>query len=460
MGRTAVLSRALEHIESDQDYVLRVTPAGDAPLAALRPHLADDVADMAVPGEAMRAAARALAAQCAGRRLVVALDDAHLFDHPTVLTLRTLCRQGDAVLLATCLAGAGPDGRPDATESLRYEPGMQTIALPPLNLDEVTAALMGVVKGPVHPATAAAVHAVSGGNPRLLHELVVRRRLGESMAPRDGVWRMSEAPYSLVRGPLGLEGGGPPATGDPGDAERLVDAARQAWRELAVDRADELCRMAAWQGVGQQLAAVWANVLLLRGRVRDCMRFLDSLPDSVVEVTPDLALVKAMTLAFGMGRPGAVDDFLLRATSHSIDLRDRLLAYRAWVLAMAGHVDKAIGAVDGVDRSDRETAVFVHATRGAITLGRGRADEAVFHLRRALATAEGCPTTPPWMPPFLTANLIDAMLIAGRITEATTIANNFHGGEPGSGWDVAVTLSTLVSGRRMRQSATQETRIA
>jgi hypothetical protein len=462
VGRTTVLSRALEHIEDDLDEVLRVEPAGDAPLAALRPHLGDDVADSGLPGEAVKAAARALSERAADRRLVVVLDDAHLFDHPSVLALRALCRQGNAVLLATCVTARELDGHSDPTDSLRYEPGIQTISLPPLNMDEVAAVLAGVVSGPVHPATAEALHVVTGGRPRLLHELVIRHRLGESMVRRSGMWRMGEAPYPLVRGVRGLEGTAD-VTDDADNARRLVEAARLAWRELAVDRADELCRMAMWHGAGERVAPVWANVLLLRGRIEECLRFFDSLPDSVVETSPDLALVKAMTLAFGLGRPQAVDEFLLRATSHSIDLRDRLLAYRAWILAISGQADSALAAVDGVDRSDRETAIFVHATRAAITLGSGHADEAVFHLRRALATAETCPSAPPWMAPFLTANLIDAMLIAGRIGEATTIANGFHGGEPGSGWDVAVTLSALLSGRRPRQGtqgATPEARIA
>jgi len=443
MGRSAVLSRALEYVDAARDSIIRLRPAGAAPLAALRPHLADMPAGTASDTKfesAVPAAVQALAERAAGRRLVVALDDAHLADHASLLALRTLSRRGVVVLLATRPTVLERDRRSDPTDALRYEQGIQVLRLPPLTIDEVATVLTGVVKGPVHPATTEALHAATGGKPRLLYDLVVGGGLSGSMVVRGGVWRLGEPPESMI------------VEADERGSARLVEAARHAWRDLAVDRADELCRLAAWHGAAGQVAAEWANVLLLRGRADEGMRFLDSLPANMVEETPELALVKALTLAFGLGRTRAVCDFLLRATSRSTDLRDRLLAYRAWILAVTGNVHKAIDAVEGVVRSDRETAVFVHATRAAVMLSMDRANEAVFHFRRALATAESCPGIPPWTPPYLTACLIDAMMLAGRIKEATAMANGFHGGEPKSGWEIAVTLSALAAGHRPRSA--------
>lgn len=443
VGRSAVLSRALEHVDAARDVIIHVQPAGQAPLAALRPHLSDLPIDAIVDTKfesAVPAAVRTLAEQANGRRLVVAMDDAHLADHASLLTLRTLCRQGDAVLLVTRPTVTEADRRLDPTDTLRYERGMQVLRLPPLTVDEVATLLTGVVRGPVHPATTEALHGATGGKPRLLYDLVMDGGLADSMVVRGGVWRLGEAPKAV------------PVDGNDRGAARLVEAARLAWRELAVDRADELCRLAAWHGVADQVATEWANVLLLRGRAEEGMRFLDSLPADLVEEDPELTLVKVLTLAFGLGRTRTVADFLLRATSRTTGLRDRLLAYRAWILAVTGNVGKAAGALEGVVRSDRETAVFVHGTRAAIMLAMDHANEAVFHFRRALATAQSCPGIPPWMPPYLTASLIDAMMLAGRIKEATSIANGFHGGEPGSGWEIAVTLSTLAAGHRPRSA--------
>ncbi|HEU5158527.1 MAG TPA: ATP-binding protein [Streptosporangiaceae bacterium] len=444
MGRTAVLARALDLVDGERDAVIRVEPAGDAPLSALRAHLPDDLRDRilrdAAFGDAVSAAASALAERAGGRRLVVAFDDAHLADHASLLALRTLSRQGTAVLVATRSTSPWPDGRLDPTDCLRYEREMRTVNLSPLSRDEVAAVLAAVVGGHVHPATTEAMHAATGGNPRRLHDLVVGNRLAESMVVDGGMWRLGAGPGSVL------------AAGRV-DIAKLVEAVGNAWRELAVDRADELCRLALWHGVGDQVADAWVNVLLLRGRAAEGLRFLDALPDGRADTSVELVLGRAMTLAFGLGRPAAASEFLLRSCNRMPALRDRLLAYRAWIIAVTGRPAKAAEVLAGVEKSDRETAVFVHATRAAVALVRNSGNEAVFHLRRAVVAAETCHGIPPWMPPYLTACLIDAMLLAGRIGEATAIANGFHAGEPGSGWEIAVTLSALAAGRGQRNKA-------
>jgi hypothetical protein len=440
VGRTAVLSRALESVDSERDSIIHIHPSGDAPFAALRPYLTTDFQADAPLSDSVRSAARALTERADGRRLIVALDDAHLADHASVLTLRALSRQGDAVLVVTQSISADHGQRPDPTDSLRYERGTQTLCLPPLSIDEVAAVLTGVIGGHVHPATTEALHAATGGKPRLLYDLVVGCGLAECMVTRNGMWRLGDAPGTAL--PQATDG-----------AARLVGAARHAWRELNVERADELCRLAVWRGASEQIAAVWANVLLLRGRAQEGIRLLDSLPHTLIEQTAELALIKALTLALGLSRADLAGDFLLRATSHNTHLRDRLLAYRAWILAVTHRVDKAAHALDGVDRGDRETAVFVHATRAAVVFAAGNANQAVFHLRRALATAEGCVDAPPWMAPYLTACLIDALLLAGRSKEATTTASGFHGGEQGSGWEIAVAFSALTTAHQPAQLA-------
>jgi hypothetical protein len=440
MGRTAILSRALEHVDSERDLVIRIEPASAEPLAALRSHLPADLPSGGALDGAVSAAARALAERAADRRLVVAVDDAHLADEASLLALRALSRQGAAVLLATRRAPAPEERRVDPTACLLYEQGMRMVALPPLSREEVAALLSCVVGGPVHPATTEALHAVTDGNPRQLHDLLMGRRLTDSMVLRDGVWRLGEPRRSA------------PPDGRL-DISRLVAAVRLAWRELAVDRVEELCRLALWHGAGTEVAAAWTNVLLLRCRAAEGLRFLDSLPDDVVEGSAELVLGKATMLAFGAGRVDAAGNFLLRATSRGTAARDRLLAYRAWMIAVTGRAAKAAEALHGVEKRDRETAAFVHATRAVIALTHGRGNDAVFHLRRALIAAETSPGLPPWMPPYLTACLIDALLLAGRIGDATTIAKGFHGGEPGSGWEIVVALSVLAAGRRSSRTS-------
>ncbi|MEU4745663.1 hypothetical protein AB0G02_35080, partial [Actinosynnema sp. NPDC023658] len=47
---------------------------------------------------------------------------------------------------------------------------------------------------------------------------------------------------------------------------------------------------------------------------------------------------------------------------------------------------------------------------------------AVSALRRALIGAERLRDDLPWLPPYLTANLVDGLFLAGRMSEATATA--------------------------------------
>ena len=88
------------------------------------------------------------------------------------------------------------------------------------------------------------------------------------------------------------------------------------------------------------------------------------------------------------------------------------------------------------DRKDKVRAV--------VELARNSPATAVPHLRRALIAAQSRRDDVPWMVPYLTANLIEALLLAGRLTEATAIASGFHGGKRDNGWNVVATLPEFI----------------
>jgi predicted ATPase len=163
-GRTTILGRALAHLAAGNDQVLRLLPSGEHRFAALRaifPHRLP-------PPAALPDAVRAIAGYAGDRRLVVAVDDAHLVDHASLLALRELSRAGKAVLLVTRPLIAEPPARPDPSECLSYERGVLILILKPLSVGEVAEALAEIAGGSVSQATAEAVHAATGGNPQLL----------------------------------------------------------------------------------------------------------------------------------------------------------------------------------------------------------------------------------------------------------------------------------------------------
>lgn len=399
-GRTSLVERLIESPEAARYHVVRIV-SSDTPA---------DVAARAGDGP--------------GALLVV--DDAHLCDHASLLALRELARRRGAAIVATTLAGT-PDRRPDPTDCLRFEPGARTLVLQPLTVEEVAALLSEIAGGHVRQATAAALHSASRGNAALLHDLLVGRGLVDRLTRGTGGWELRQVPRWQGR---------PRRQG----TRHLVEATWDAWRGRAFDRAFELCKAAAWCGEEQLVAVPMAHLLLLRGRPLECLRFLDSLGTGAVETTPHLALARALALANGLGKPQAAADFLLRAALAGGVTRPQplYLAYRAWIMALTG-----LGTAEpaSVDRDDRETALFVHAAQAMAEL-RLRSERAVFHLRRALALVSGgMEAGPPWLSPHLTACLIDALLLAGRSSEATLLAANFHAAEPASGWEVVSVLA-------------------
>lgn len=438
MGRSAVLREILRQANPGRDQIVRMLPAGNGPGATIRRFLsAVHGPGTPPPRDLATALTRELGRRAAGRRVIVAVDDAHLADHASMVALRALARRRRAVLVVTRVAPP-VGGAPDPTECLRYEQGLRALWLPELDSDEIGQILADITGARPHPATKWALRAATGGSPRLLRDLVSGRLL-DGVAVHDGVWRLGEPPD-----------GGPFLS--PANPGRIVEAVARTWQELALDRVEELCRLAQWCGLGDRVARIRAVLLLLRGRPADAMRVLDTAP-----ADPELALVRALVLALGHGRPVAAAELLLAAAHEHPGLWHRALTCRAWLLAITG---RPVELPSRVDRTDREAAVYQQAALATVALRSGQAADAVCHLRRAIATAERHRAELPWMTPFLTGCLIDALLLAGRINEATETASEFHAGKPGCGWDVAVAIATLAHGTRTAQHTSEGIRAA
>jgi len=297
---------------------------------------------------------------------------------------------------------------------------------------------------------------VTGGNPALLHSFVIDGRLADRMVAHDGRYQMApvlpvidgrladrmvahDGMYQLA--PVHLTG---LPTGDfTGDFSTPVST---AWRELALDRADELCRLAAWHGHIGAVSATWASVLLLRGKAADGLRVLDA---NDAQTSARVVITRAMLVGLGLRQVAEAEALLVDAARTDVVHRERLLACRAWLLAVTGSVAAAAIVCETVNpENDREATVFCRATMAARALAAGRAHEAVSYLRRALAAAEGLRDDLPWFAPYLTACLIDALLLAGRISEATAEATEFHAGQHGCGWSIAVAFDSLLTTRQ------------
>ncbi|WP_182897870.1 ATP-binding protein [Microbispora sp. H10830] len=453
-GRTSMLRLAVTLAERHGYLVLRLRPRGTGAMAALRGVLPPG------PVPAPEEAARTLRMLAGGRRFMVVLDDAHLADHETLLTLRALNRSHTTALVVSRTAITrgedDPAPRPDPTDCLMYERGLVHLVLPPLGPRDVAELFTRLVGGPVRQATAAALHTLTGGVPRRLHELA-DAGLVRCLAERRGRWEMTEP------GPLD------PAL--PREAADAAAAARRAWACLGLDQAEELCRVALWQRAEADVADVWAVVLLLRGRGKEAAAFLDSLPPSAAADGDDaeparLTFARALVTAFGLGKPSeAADLLLLRALAARPDRdsrRDRHLAQRAWILAATGAAEPEAN----LDRGDRETALFVHAAQAA--LAADRPQQAVLHLRRALAVSEGCHVESAWLPAYLRGELTGALARAGRPVSAAAadraqepvgaaVAAMLRGARATAGPDLREAAAAVPNGAETGRSRTART---
>lgn len=139
----------------------------------------------------VRAALGGGSAPSPARRLVLALDDAHLLDPTTVTLLAQLVWAGGTRLVATL-----PD-RSVAPEPLQllWRAGRATvIELAPLDDLAVDTLVHRALGGPVDGAAMLALLDASAGNPLFLRELVLGSLTAGKLSEIAGVWRMTGAP--------------------------------------------------------------------------------------------------------------------------------------------------------------------------------------------------------------------------------------------------------------------------
>jgi hypothetical protein len=366
--------------------------------------------------------------ECAERhrgRVVFLLDDAHLAVHDTVRLLRDLHRGTGAGLLVSHQPGAAPI--PDPVDCLRYEPDVRFVTLAGLDDDEVGDLLNRTTGADVDPGTAASLRLATGGNPQALAALLAAADL-LAAAPDGRALRLDRRPTAAIA----LSGA---------HRDRLVDALRSAWSDLNLDRLDDLCVLAARTGSAADAAPAQAFVCLLRGQVREGLAKLRGHP------APHAVLARALLLTLGAGAVDEADRLLRSAVTTGKN--SWLTAARAFLFAAVGRTTDAARVLAEVTTGDdRRTQLFSRAAAARIDL-LPEPRRAIPHLRRALIAADVLHDELPWLRPLLTGMLIDALLLAGRINEATETTAVLHAERQGAGWDIAVTLARLIENARL-----------
>jgi hypothetical protein len=380
------------------------------------------------PGEEPEPAeVRAYAERHRGR-VVFVLDDVHLAVHPTVRLLRDLHRDTGAGLVVSHQPAAAPT--PDPVDCLRYEPDVRVVTLAGLDDGEVRDLLARTAGAPVDPGAAAALRLATGGNPRAVTDLLGAADL-LAPDPRSGMLSLDRGATEAI------------PVSDP-QRDRLAGALRSAWSALDLDHIDDLCVLAARTGHAADAAPVRAFLRLLRGQAGEGIAELRA------HSGPDAVLARALLLALGAADDDEADQLLRSAVAAG--RHGWLAAARAFLLAAVGRTDEAARVLATVTGDDRRTQIFARAAAARIDLP-AAPRRAISHLRRALIGAEALRAELPWLPPLLTGMLIDTLLLAGRVNEATETAAGFHAGRRGADWDVAVALARLIEEARLAAEA-------
>jgi hypothetical protein len=416
IGRTTFLKSALDYADSQRDEIVLLESARGSPFTTLRDSYLASIPNSVSVSDA----AKIIARRASGRRLIIAADDGHLMDYSSLFVCRELVHRHHALFITTRPSPSSRLNTADPTTCLAHERDTQTITLLPLSVTEVAQVLSEATGELVPQSIAEAAHAATGGNPGLLKALASATEISGGKAPSP-----------------------PGETGYPG-LPQLVRAAREAWLGLAISRARVLCRLALQCGAREEVAPIWAMLLLLDGRADECLTFLQ-FPRPREREAAHLLMTRALALAFGFGQMSEANDLLLSAAGDH-DKSTILHAFRAWMLAVGGCADNSRRAIADISRGDHSTALFVHAANAALAQSRGEHADSVFYLRRAIASAETASGGDfPWIRPYLQASLIGSLTLCDRAKEAVSTAQQFHAHEPSSGWKIAVSLNSLFS---------------
>lgn len=156
------------------------------PLSAVDGLLAGvDVASLRTPRHIARLVQDHLTAHSCGRRVTVAVDDAHLLDDASAELLANLCRLDGADLLVTIRSGRRPVA---PLVDLWRDDLVARVDIPPFTADEVHDVLWAALGGPVDSELVREVIRSTDGNAMYVRELVRAGLADHSIVQRHGTW--------------------------------------------------------------------------------------------------------------------------------------------------------------------------------------------------------------------------------------------------------------------------------
>jgi len=193
VGKTRLAREALAAARAmgfTGDWAVGTRSAASIPFGALS-HLLPPGRDASSEHlDMLRATVGHLARRADGRRLVLAVDDAHLLDDGSATLVRHLAEVSDTFLIVTVRSG---EPTPDGIVALWKDELAERVEVGPLPAPDIDRLLVMALDGPVDDATLQHVGQVAQGNALYLRELVVGAIETGALWRTGGVWRLHSA---------------------------------------------------------------------------------------------------------------------------------------------------------------------------------------------------------------------------------------------------------------------------
>lgn len=193
VGKTRFARAVLDSARAQDmavEWTMAARGAATIPLGAFA-HLVDGSrwADVPDPLARYGLVVAALQRRAGHRRLIVAVDDAHLLDP---VSAAFLVRAHAAGLAAVVVTLRSDERCPEPVRALWKDGGALRVDLEELNADQTGAVLVAVLGAPVEDTTCRRVGAATRGNPLLLRELVHDGLETGALRPVAGQWRWND----------------------------------------------------------------------------------------------------------------------------------------------------------------------------------------------------------------------------------------------------------------------------
>lgn len=212
VGKTRLASEAAAVLEADGWLIVPVTASetmSSIPLGALAPALAREPIDLGAASQdsvvLFEQVRRSIELMARGKRAVMVIDDLSLLDSLSLAVVTQLLAAGSVRLIATVRNG---DPLPDAILSMWTSSSALRVDVPPLDVAGYENVLSRVLANPISHRTAVDLHAMSGGNPLFLRELVLGAIEEGQLVLSGGVWQLVGEPigtpalHDLIRSRL------------------------------------------------------------------------------------------------------------------------------------------------------------------------------------------------------------------------------------------------------------------